>query len=572
MSLFESGLPTPNTDTTATAPATVPAPTNGYIVLPITSDPEQLTADAFAYIAQQSQGWMPHEGHMEAWLIEAVARIVSSYAATAAQVPVAIFEFFGGLVGIPPINGAAAEAPTTWTMVDNAGYTIPAGTTVGYATSTNTLTYFTVVDTVVVPGGSTETASGGVTIQAVTVGAGENGLPAGDLVVVDSLPFVTSVVSTAATSGGADAETTAQYINRLSGELQLLSPRPILPADFAQLALNVAGVYRAVAVDGFNPYANILTANDASGEGGVGSWSGATNCTVGSATSWSADGTHSISISSTAAGTMTATTSTYPVSPGQTYSAMLLSHAAVTAQQVKAQLAWYDINGTFISNSAGTGVTDSTSGGVQAKVTGVTAPSNAATAKLQAVYTTTSAASEVHNIDENGLFLGSVTTWSAGGQQTGQQRMVTVVPVDVNGNALTGTEMTAVQSYLAAKREGNVVVNVVPPTYTAVSVVAQVVAQPSQSTTAVQTAVQTALTNYLSPGLWAGGGETPPEWLADNVVHYLSVAGVIMGAVGVQSITTLTINGGTSDVTMAGAAPLPQPTISVTATPGTPGT
>jgi hypothetical protein len=67
------------------------------------------------------------------------------------------------------------------------------------------------------------------------------------------LEFVVSVTLTAQTSGGVDAETSTQYNDRLARRLRRLSTRPILPEDFASMALDIEGVYRAVAIDGYNP-------------------------------------------------------------------------------------------------------------------------------------------------------------------------------------------------------------------------------------------------------------------------------------------------------------------------------
>ena len=82
-------------------------------------------------------------------------------------------------------------------------------------------------------------------------------------------PYLANILVTATSSSdatlttGVDAEAESAYLNRLVVELGLIAPRPITPNDYAQLASNVVGVYRALAIDGFNPYNNILNANDA---------------------------------------------------------------------------------------------------------------------------------------------------------------------------------------------------------------------------------------------------------------------------------------------------------------------
>jgi uncharacterized phage protein gp47/JayE len=70
---------------------------------------------------------------------------------------------------------------------------------------------------------------------------------------IDSLGFVQSITLTNPTTGGIDAEEDEDYLNRLSLQLQLLAPRPIVPSDFAAIALDIPGVGRALAIDGYNP-------------------------------------------------------------------------------------------------------------------------------------------------------------------------------------------------------------------------------------------------------------------------------------------------------------------------------
>lgn len=225
-----------------------------YIALPVTTDPDQLAADAIAYLAAQTPGYVAREGHLEVWMLRAAARMAAEVAGVAAQVPLAIFQYLGqSLLGLPPLAGAAAAMSTTWTMTDSLGHTIPAGTTVAYRASSNALIMFRTTADVVVPAGQTATTAGQVTVQAADIGAAGNGFPTGALVLVDNLAFVSSVTSTTASTGGADAEDQAAYLDRLSSELQLLSPRPILPGDFAALARNQAYVGRATALDGYNP-------------------------------------------------------------------------------------------------------------------------------------------------------------------------------------------------------------------------------------------------------------------------------------------------------------------------------
>jgi hypothetical protein len=95
-------------------------------------------------------------------------------------------------------------------------------------------------------------ASTDATIQALVPGAGASGLT-GELEMIDVLDFIQTVELVGPTQGGQDAETADEYLDRLSDLLTLLSPRPILPWDFAVMAKTmVPGVDRCCAIDLYN--------------------------------------------------------------------------------------------------------------------------------------------------------------------------------------------------------------------------------------------------------------------------------------------------------------------------------
>lgn len=223
-----------------------------FAEVPFDTDPDTIADGAIVYLRAAVPGWEPADGHLEVWLIEALARITAEAAAVAAQVPAAILRAFGtDLVGTQPLEGTAATMTTTWTARDTRGYTIPAGTLVQYAASGDDVRVFrTTTESVITAGGATLT---GVEVAAVELGVAGNGVPAGALDPVDALSWVSSVVATTVSAGGVDPETDDAYLDRLTAELRLLTPRPILPDDFAVLARQVTGVTRALAIDGYDP-------------------------------------------------------------------------------------------------------------------------------------------------------------------------------------------------------------------------------------------------------------------------------------------------------------------------------
>lgn len=224
----------------------------GYIDVPIETNPDTLTAAALAELMAAIPGWVPREGHLEVALIEVLGRMTAEAADVASRVPRSIFRFFGGLVALPAIGPTSATVASTWTMADTQGYTIPAGTVVAFRTAGDVLVPFRTAAAATVSPGSATTLAGSVLLTATVLGSASNDLT-GAMVLVDSLAFVAAVSATTVSSGGVDGETDDEYLDRLSQELELLAPRPILANDFAVLARRVAGVHRALALDGYDP-------------------------------------------------------------------------------------------------------------------------------------------------------------------------------------------------------------------------------------------------------------------------------------------------------------------------------
>lgn len=226
-----------------------------YLGLTVESDPDTLMDQALQTLALNLPGFVAKEAHLEVWVLETVARLNAETRYMFSQVPDSIFKYFGqSLVGVQPIEGARATAVTTWTMINDAGYTIPAGTQLAYRVAGDQLSVFTVTeDHTVEPG---QTTASDVTIEAIVDGEDQNGLGPTGLELVDSFAFVSTVTAGDPTSGGLDQETDEAYMSRLRNELSLLTPRFVLASDAAVLARRVPGVARALGVDNYNPTNN----------------------------------------------------------------------------------------------------------------------------------------------------------------------------------------------------------------------------------------------------------------------------------------------------------------------------
>lgn len=227
-----------------------------YITPPITADPDELVQETYASLQANVPGWEPSDSNLDVWLAEAFSQIIAQVAELATDTQTSIFRYFGkNIASVPAIDATAASGSITVTTDGLADYTIPAGSNLGIQTGEDLEPFQTVADLTIASGST----SGSVGIVASDAGAAGN--LDGAVEFIDEFDFVSTVTLVAATVGGADAETDAAYLDRLTDELRLQSPRPILPDDFAQIAKRIPEVYRAVAIDGYNPL-DLSTGNE----------------------------------------------------------------------------------------------------------------------------------------------------------------------------------------------------------------------------------------------------------------------------------------------------------------------
>ena len=102
-----------------------------------------------------------------------------------------------------------------------------------------------------------------------------------------------------------------------------------------------------VQVQGFDNY---LTAVDSSFETGVGTWTATTNCSIAQSVAQALDGTHSLAITPTAAGTIVATSGTYSASPGQLVQVFAAFRAAISARTCTVTIQWVGGAGSVASS------------------------------------------------------------------------------------------------------------------------------------------------------------------------------------------------------------------------------
>lgn len=228
--------------------------TTPFVELPVEFNGAALKAAIYEAMEERFPGWRRNDNAPETWLIDTmVDRLMVPLGQLAADAAAELFYGYGEkIVKVMPIAATPATIKSTWLMVDAKGYEIKAGTQVNVPTSGNTGEGFRVVNAVTVPAASESTEAGEVLLEAITPGTAANELE-GEAKPEDTLNFVDSIVLVGKSSGGNEAETPETYLDRLAETMLTLAPRPIIPRDVEILARNVPGVFRAVALDLFDP-------------------------------------------------------------------------------------------------------------------------------------------------------------------------------------------------------------------------------------------------------------------------------------------------------------------------------
>lgn len=221
--------------------------------LPIESTPQQMLEEWAAEMEALIEGWDPALAEYETIQAQAIVfRLILPLVQLAARVDAAIFNEWGNqIVNVKPQEAQRASVTSTWTVKDNAGYTIKAGTQVDIARSGDERIGFVVVSNVEILPGATATSAGQVILEAVEPGLDGNGL-SGDGILVDAIGFVTDIAIVGESGSGADAEDPARYLARLAQTMQTFIEGVVIARDVEIIARNVPGIGRALAIDNYN--------------------------------------------------------------------------------------------------------------------------------------------------------------------------------------------------------------------------------------------------------------------------------------------------------------------------------
>ena len=139
-------------------------------------------------------------------------------------------------------------------------------------------------------------------------------------------------------------------------------------------------------------------------------------------------------------------------------------------------------------------------------------------------------------------------------------KAITIVVTDENGEALSAGVMNEVLALLQSLREINMLIYVRAPQYQDVAIAYEVTALPGVDVTELEATIDATIAEEISPKRWGElqfGTEEVGSWRPVNVVRYLEVATVINNVPGVDFIEVLTLDAGTTDVTLDPAGGIP---------------
>jgi Baseplate J-like protein len=223
-----------------------------YVYPPVESSPVAIKARFNQSMEADIEGWEPDPAELDDKIASAFSQIIAQLEEANSDAATSIFRWFGAnIVGIQPDEAKPAKGLTTWTAVDNKGYTFPSGSAVIFVDGSGKRQIFETTSEVVIAKETTSVT--GVAVVAQIPGAEGNGVTGTASEFITPFDSLTTVTLQEATSEGVEAESDAAYLTRLKEEFEELTPKAITPEDFEKIALNSENIGRAVCFRGWNP-------------------------------------------------------------------------------------------------------------------------------------------------------------------------------------------------------------------------------------------------------------------------------------------------------------------------------
>lgn len=215
-------------------------------------DAQTLIDTALADAVEKFPDWVPREGNTEVVILEETAGITEEQVYTLNQLTGGMAEVLLRLFNQTRDVGAPPTADVTFTLADDTGHTIPAGTTVRLNLGDNVDPVDLTTDAnLVIPDGDT---TGTIAASGADATLEANGLPVGtSLELLDAITYVDSVELATDVSGGRLPEDGAAFLDRTIPLLSRLTSTLVRPVDVEAYVATIAGVLRVKALDLYNP-------------------------------------------------------------------------------------------------------------------------------------------------------------------------------------------------------------------------------------------------------------------------------------------------------------------------------
>lgn len=477
-----------------------------YILEPLDTDPDSILQDAVDYVRVFYPNWNPLDDQLDWLLLRFASFKMAIIADMASRVERAIYMYFGAsILNIPPLPEEFATVAFTITAIDTLGHTLDAGALVAVADSNGDLHMFSTISDIVIDVDN-DTATGSA--EAVDSGISSNNLT-GQGIPNEEVDWITSIVVAAPSSGGADAESTQDYLTRLTNNLSLMAPRPILAQDFALILRNIVGIQRAAALDNFLPGTNEqqTISHDYTGNGATGG-----------TLTWGGHTTGPLAYNSTAAQVKAGFEGLINVEVGDVKCSGGPWPAIITIE-FTGRYAYTDVPAIIASSGTWTGGT--------------------------AVSITTTVP-------------GVVADFAA-------ENAVAVSGIDENGVGVSDDIKVQAQTYLEGMRQENFVISVLDPAYSVIDVTWTANKQPQADSADVETRGNSAINSYFSPTNW-GSPQWPIDvrsWNNKSDIRIQELYTVLNNIDGIDYVTSLVFSVGSGDPqdaldkTLSGIFPLP---------------
>jgi hypothetical protein len=215
-------------------------------------DPETLLAQALSDATAKFPGFAPRAGSAERVLLETLSLPASELIFALNRLPGAVTQVLLRLFGVERDEGTAPVATATFTLSDDLGHTVPAGTRLRLDLGEDADAIIFTTDAALVVGAGNLTGTVAITGDRPTDEA--NGTATGtDLALIDSISFVAGAELATPVANGSSPESDVDWLDRGVIRLRRLVTTLVHPAHFTSAALEEADVDRATTLDNYDP-------------------------------------------------------------------------------------------------------------------------------------------------------------------------------------------------------------------------------------------------------------------------------------------------------------------------------